>query len=435
MSNSNATINPAGVVDATYGDDLSSDPAIKALVKPTFWERWRLPIGMAIYAIVMFMAPLYLAPDDLSNGVAVMTAAVGGFGLTMLLGQAGLLSLAQAAFMLVGAIAYTVFASDSTYKPNPDGGKVLEHFGVGLPPLLALILAVAVAGLAGGVFAPVSGRVRGIYLGLASLALVYIMFFVSKKLPELAGHASGRPVPGFSLFGFDVDVSTPELFVMDVPINRAERLWWLFAILMGVAYVLMRGAIKGRIGRSWRAVRDNEAMATVMGINVARTKLMAFIISSAYAGLAGVMSVWQLQLLTPDESAEQGRFSLVTSISYLALIVIGGMGSLLGAVVGALIVFGMPPILNAAMQTGGAAATSGTAFSPTVIATFIYGALIVLIIMFEPRGFAGIGDRILGLFSRRDKTGVTAGLADSGDQPGNRVETEPTEGQDAEKKV
>ncbi|WP_153505989.1 branched-chain amino acid ABC transporter permease [Cumulibacter manganitolerans] len=433
MSDTNVTTAPATAVAPT-NDDISHDPAVKALVKPTVWQRWRLTIGMVIFAVVMFLLPLYLAPDDLSNGVAVMTAAVGGFGLTMLLGQAGLLSLAHSAFMLVGAISYTVLASQSTYKPDPDKGQVLDHFGIGLPPLIALIGAVLIAGLAGGLFAPVSGRVKGIYLGLASLALVYIMFFVSKKFPELAGHASGRPVPGFSIFGFDVDVSTPELFIMNVPIGRAERLWWLYAILMGIAYVLMRGAINGRIGRAWRAVRDNEAMATVMGVNVARTKMMAFIISSAYAGLAGVMAVWQLQLLTPDESAEQGKFSLVTAISYLALVVIGGMGSLLGAVLGALIVFGMPPILNAAMQTGGAAATSGTAFSPTVIATFIYGALIVLIIMFEPRGFAGIGDRILGLFTGRGRKN-TAGLVDSGDQPGGREDADPTEGTDAETKV
>lgn len=440
MSNPTATDVTTGATAATAAsdvhDDLSHDPAIKALVKPTFWQRWRLPIGMAIYALIMFFLPLYIGPSDLSNGVAVMTAAVGGFGLTMLLGQAGLLSLAHAAFMLVGAIAYTVFSSETTRKMDPETGKeVVEHFGLGLPPLLALILAVAVAGLAGGLYAPVSGRVRGIYLGLASLSLVYFMFYVSKKYPELAGHASGRPVPDFSLFGFDIAPETVNLHIMNVPIGRPERLWWLYAVLMGVAYVLMRGAINGRIGRAWRAVRDNEAMATVMGVNVPRTKMMAFIISSAYAGLAGVMAVWQLQLLTPDESAEMGKFSLVTSISYLALVVIGGMGSLLGAVLGALIVFGMPPILNAAMQTGGAAASSGTAFSPTVIATFIYGALIVLIIMFEPRGFAGIGDRILGLFSKRDKAGVTAGLADSGDQPGNRETAEPAEGQDAEKTV
>lgn len=436
MSNAHTPTAQGATAVGTTNADLSHDQSIKDLVKPTAWQRWRLPIGMAIYAVVMFLAPLYLAPDNLSNGVAVMAAAVGGFGLTMLLGQAGLLSLAQSAFMLVGAIAYTVLGSESTEKVNTDGVKELEHFGLGLPPLLALIGAVAIAGAAGALFAPVSGRVRGIYLGLASLALVYIMFFVSKKFPELAGHASGRPVPGFSLFGFDVDVvGAPDLYIMNVPIGRAERLWWLYAILMGLAYVLARGAINGRIGRAWRAVRDNEAMATVMGVNVPRTKTMAFVISSAYAGLAGVMTVWQLQLLTPDESAEQGKFSLVTAISFLALVVIGGMGSLLGAVLGALIVFGMPPILNAAMQTGGGAASSGTAFSPTVIATFIYGALIILIIMFEPRGFAGLGDRILGLFTGRGKKDASAGIADSGDQPGNREETHPAEGQDAEKVV
>lgn len=400
--------------------DLSDDQSVKDLVKRTTWQRFRLPIGMLIYAVVMFMAPLYLLPADLSNGQAVMAAAVGGFGLTMLLGQAGLLSLATSAFMLIGAISYTVFAAESDYRVNTDGVEELQHFGFGLPPIIALILAIVVAGIVGALFAPISSRVKGIYLGLATISLVYIMFFVSKKLPSLAGHASGRTVPDFHIFGLGVNPAdgVENLFIMNVEIGRSERLWWLYAILMGIAYVLARGAINGRIGRAWRAVRDNEAMAMVMGVNVPRTRMMAFVISSSYAALAGVMAVWQLQLLTPDESAEQGKFSLITSISYLALVVIGGMGSLLGAVIGAFIVFGMPPILNAWMQTGGAAATSGTAFSPTVIATFIYGALIVLIIMFEPRGFAGIGDRIVGVFTKKSKS------TSSGDQPGaNAPET------------
>ena len=412
----------------TNASDLSHDERVKKLVAPTAFQRWRLPVGMLIFAIIMFLAPLYLEPSDLSNGQAVMAAAVGGFGLTMLLGQAGLLSLAHAAFMLIGAISYTVFAAESDYRVNTDGVEELQHFGFGLPTIISLILAILVAGIVGALFAPISSRVKGIYLGLASIALVYIMFFVSKKFPELAGHASGRTVPDFNLFGFGINPADgmQDLFIMDVAIGRSERLWWLYAILMGIAYVLARGAINGRIGRAWRAVRDNDAMATVMGVNVPRTRMMAFVISSSYAGLAGVMSVWQLQLLTPDESAEQGKFSLLTSISYLALVVIGGMGSLLGAVVGAFIVFGMPPILNAMMQTGGAAATSGTAFSPTVIATFIYGILIVLIIMFEPRGFAGIGERLVGPFTKKSKTTV----ASSGDQPGDKVEKDVDENQD-----
>lgn len=411
-------------LNATAHDDtnmtISDDPKVKALVKPSFLQRWRLPIGMAIYAVLMFIAPLYLDSAMMTNAEYVMTGAVGGFGLTMLLGQAGLLSLAQAAFMLVGAISYTVLSAETQYAPGSE--TEVYHIGFGWPPLLALIGAIVISGLAGGLFSPISARLRGIYLGLASLALVYIMFYISKTFPEIAGHASGRPVPGFSIFGFEVVPTGPtELYIMNVPIGSAERTFWLFAVLAGIAYVLARGAVNGRIGRAWRAVRDNDAAATVMGVNVARTKAMAFIISSAYAGLSGVMTVWMLQLLTPDESAEVGKFSLVTSISYLAVVVIGGMGSLLGAVVGAAIVIAGPPILNAAMQGGGSAVTSGTAFSPTVIATFVYGALIVLIIMFEPRGFAGIGNRILGLFTGRSKP-----VGSEGDQPGTK-EVDPAD--------
>lgn len=347
-----------------------------------------------VLAVVMFLGPIYLPGQYLLVGTWVMTGAVGAMGLTMLIGQAGQLSLAHSFFLLVGGVSYAVFAGDGS-----DG-----FIGLHLPTLLALVLAVLVTGLVGAAFAPVSGRLRGIYLGVASLSLVFLGWWLARTLPSLAGTtSSGRYAPDLSVLGFDFGEKSPTLQVLGVPIGQNERQWWLYAVLTAIAYVVARGAIGGRVGRAWRAVRDNEAAATVMGVDVVRQKAVAFAVSSAYAGLAGVMVVWWYDgLLKPDEAVDAGTYSTVVAIAFLAMVVIGGMGSLGGAVLGSAIVFGMPLIIPLLTQGDGqAVAVSGTDYSPVVITNLVYGALIVVIILFQPGGFAAIGRQLMARLRRR----------------------------------
>ncbi len=352
------------------------------------------PVGWVLLAVVMFLAPIYLPGQYLLVGTWVMTGAVGAMGLTMLIGQAGQLSLAHSFFLLVGGVSYSVFAGDGS-----DG-----FVGLHLPTLLALVLAVIVTGLVGAAFAPVSGRLRGIYLGVASLSLVFLGWWLARTLPSLAGTtSSGRYAPDLIVLGFNFGEKNPSLHLLGVAIGQNERQWWLYAVLTAIAYTVARGAIRGRVGRAWRAVRDNEAAATVMGVSVVRQKAVAFAVSSAYAGLAGVMVVWWYDgLLKPDEAVDTGTYSTVVAIAYLAMVVIGGMGSLGGAVLGSAIVFGMPLIIPLLIQGDGqAVAVSGTDYSPVVITNLVYGALIVIIILFQPGGFAAIGRQLMARLRRR----------------------------------
>lgn len=339
--------------------------------------------------VLLLVLPLYLPGEWLKVGTWAMTGAVGAIGLTILVGQAGQLSLAHAFFLLVGAVAYAVLtgpANDPTY------------FGLGLPPLVGLLGAVVISGLAGVAFAPVSGRLRGIYLGVASLSLVFLGFWLGRLAPSLAGStSSGRtPVP-FSVLGLSVDTprQLSEIAIAGVPLGRDERAWYLYLLLTIVSYLLAHGAIRGRPGRAWRAVRDNEAAATVLGVSVVRTKAAVFAISSAYAGLAGVMTAWWIGILKPDESEVTGTYSVAISIAFLAMVVVGGMGSLPGAILGSILVFGLPVALPLITQSGSADVGNGTAFSPIVLTNLIFGALIVLIILFEPSGLAGLSRRLL----------------------------------------
>jgi branched-chain amino acid transport system permease protein len=318
----------------------------------------------------------------------ILIGSVGGIGLTLLVGQAGQLSLAHPFFLLVGAVSYAVLADDPEEPP--------DLVGLGLPPLVGVIGAVVICGLVGLAFAPVAGRLRGIYLGVASLSLVFLGLWLDQSLGMFTGGtSSGRSAPTFELFGFAFANSTPAPTIAGVPIQKQQRLWYLFLVFAVGAYVLARGAVNSRIGRSWRAVRDNEAAATAMGVHVTRVKAAAFTISSAFAGLAGVMTALWLDLVKPDENEFTGNYSLTVSIAFLAIVIIGGLGSVPGAVIGAIVVYGLQQFfLLGANQFGWFADAEFGGLSAVVLSAFVYGAAVVLVVLFEPGGAAAIGRRL-----------------------------------------
>ncbi len=351
-----------------------------------------LKIGATAALLLVLLALPILVGD---GGVAylklaqyILIGAVGGIGLTLLVGQAGQLSLAHPFFLLVGAVSYAVLAGD----PEESADLV----GLGLPPLLAVIGAVVVCGLAGLAFAPVAARVRGIYLGVASLSLVFLGLWLGQSLDMFSGGtSSGRSVPVFELFGLEFANSTPAPTVGGVAIQKQQRLWYLFLAFALMAYFMARGAINSRVGRSWRAVRDNESAATSMGVNVPKVKATAFVVSSAFAGLAGVMTAMWLDLVKPDENEFTGTYSLTVAIAFLAIVIIGGLGSVPGAVVGAVLVFGLQQFfLLGSNQFGWFAGAGFGGFSAVIVSAFVYGAAIVLVVLFEPGGAAAIGRRL-----------------------------------------
>ena len=351
----------------------------------------RIVLWLALLVVLLAM-PLYLETAWLKAGQYMMIGGVGAIGLTMLIGQAGQLSLAHAFFLLAGATSYTVLSG-----PTDDP----ELVGFGLDPGLSLVGAVAISTLLGVAFAPVAGRLRGIYLGVASLALVFLGLYIGQAAPSLTGGTStGRTPATFELFGFPFSSGGPEFEIAGVPIRAAERTWYLFLALTAIAFVLAQGALRSRVGRSWRAVRDNEAAAAVMGVSVTRAKAGAFAVSSAYAGLAGVMTVLWFDILKPDES-EFGTYGINVSIAFLAMVIIGGLGSVPGALVGALLVNGLPQVLSLySADLGWFTGTGDGAITPILVSSFVYGAAIILVVLFEPGGLAAIGRRITGRLSK-----------------------------------
>jgi branched-chain amino acid transport system permease protein len=339
----------------------------------------RRTLALAVIAVLVLMAvPLYFDESWTIIGIFSMAAAIAAIGLTILSGSAGQLSLAHAAFMAVGAYAYAFLSGargDGTYA------------GLGLPPLLAAVLAVVVAGLAGLAFSPVAARLRGFYLGVCTIGLVFVAQWVMKDAARLTGGVNGRSVQPLTVGGFELSGSNPShhVTVLGVPYGGTERLWYVALLLLVLAIVVAGRILRSRPGRALKLVRDNESAAAAMGISVQHAKATAFILSSAFAGLGGVLFALASNFIG------SGNFDLVVSMSYLAMVVIGGLGSVGGAVFGATFVTALPLLLNKfSGDLPFLAAPGSNGYTPGVVAQIVYGLVVVAVIIGRPDGVASL---------------------------------------------
>ena len=269
-----------------------------------------IAIGVLLVSVVVpqLLSAYWL---DVANQAAI--ACLGAIALNMLVGVAGQVSLGSAAFMGIGAFTAVALGVQNVQLP----------FLVVLP----------IAAIAGGVGALIVGtialRVQGLYLVLATLALHYIVLFAMKQYQvSTAG-------PGGFVF------ETPS--IVSWPLDD-ERQWYpvlLLAILLTA--LICRNIQRGRSGRAWTAVRDKDIAAAILGINVARAKIQAFVITSMIIALQGALQAYYVGVATYE------TYTLDLTVQYFAMIVIGGLGSLTGSVVGAVLVTILRPLVNVAM--------------------------------------------------------------------------------------
>ncbi|WP_229833729.1 branched-chain amino acid ABC transporter permease [Streptomyces xantholiticus] len=344
-------------------------------MRPTWLRARPRPRAYAWVALSLLLLalPFYLDRFWLQAGLFAMAAAIGAIGLNLLTGATGQLSMGHAFFLAVGAYGYCVLAGGN----EVESGHQLTGFG--LPTWLAAVLAVCLAGLAGGVFSPIAGRLRGAYLGIATLALIFVGQHVLFNARDLTGGFNGRSVPPLSLFGFDFDDA--ELVVAAVPFQSMEKLWYVALVALLACGLFARGVLRGRPGRAMNALRDHRIAAGVMGVPVARYRAAVFVLSSMYAGLAGVLLALVFQRTVPE------YFGMILSLEYLAMIVIGGLGTVAGAVVGAVFVSLLPQVLTRwsdALPLVSAPGTGGV--SPGEASRYLYGAAVVAVVLFLPGG-------------------------------------------------
>ena len=330
-----------------------SYPTDAALFDSRTQKTW-LAVAAALLVLFPFMANdywMYLA-CLVSINIASAT------GLNILTGYTGLVSLGQAAFMGLGA--YTV--------------AVLE-VRLGTPFLLNILAGGFVAMLGGLVVGIPSLRVKGLYLAIATIAASFIAHFLFANM-ALTGGTAGITVPPATLFGTALDTSF--------------RLYW---VIVPVTLLLLLGAanlFRTRVGRAFIAIRDRDISAEVLGIPLLRYKLLSFGLSSFYAGVAGGLWAYFFRVVTPES------FPLLMSIFFLAAIIVGGMGTILGAVLGAVFMTMVPELLKLVVDLlpGGSELT--VFLSP--VRTVIFGALIIGFLVFEPQGLAEVWRRIRRFF-------------------------------------
>lgn len=245
--------------------------------------------------------------------------------------------------------------------------------------------AVFFSGLCGALFSPLASRLKGIHLGIASIALVFVGIHVLLNASSLTGGYSGRNVQPLVIGGFSFTDGEPSLTILGVPYGQLERLWYVGLIASGVAIWCARGLTGSRAGRALRLIRDSETAAAANAVDVARYKAAVFTFASVYAGAAGVLLALAYGRLVPES------FGFIVALDYLAMIVIGGLGSIGGAVIGATLVSCLPLLFSRyAEHLPFLGSSSSGGIGPAEASRLIYGATLVLVLLIAPRGIAGL---------------------------------------------
>jgi branched-chain amino acid transport system permease protein len=336
-------------------------------------------LGAAVAAMLL---PFVLGASALTTATFVVIAAIGVSGLNVLTGYAGQISIGQAFFLAVGAYTGAVLGAD-----------------LGLSAALWIPAAGATAAIVGALVGPLALRLRGLYLAIVTMGLVFLGQHVLLNSPGLSGGPQGRAFPAVVIGPFDFSAGQ-ELELGGVVIDRTGLYYYLALALLGLALAFSSNLAHSRVGRAMHAVRQGETVAAVMGVVPARTKVTAFVAASFMAGVGGALYASYLSYAQP------GQWSLHLSIQYIAAMVIGGMGTIAGPVLGAAVVFALPSLLSGLPFTASDGAGGLTA---NALATILYGLLIVVFLIVEPRGLAGIGERVTARIRIRPARASSAG--------------------------
>ncbi|MFT5221783.1 MAG: branched-chain amino acid transport system permease protein [Glaciecola sp.] len=327
---------------------------------------------MVLIGLVL-IGPLWLSPD-LENRVALVAAtAIGAIGINLVTGYAGQVSLGHAVFLGVGAYTAAWLGGD------PDGSV----YGLGLDIWIWLPMAGIVPAILGYLIAPIATRLRGLYLAIVTLGLVFIGEHIFRDWKSLTGGSgTGRSGPRATFFGarWDTDGS-----LLGMQMSREIKLYYLCVILLIIMAVVGRNIARSKVGRAFAAVRDRDLAAEVMGVPLTKTKVIAFAISSFYAGIAGAMLV----LIT--SFVEPGSFNFLSSLEYLAMIIIGGLATISGSIIGAAFIVLVPRLLESVTPS---LPIIGELFSTFEIQAMLNGLLIIAFVILEPRGLFGLWVRV-----------------------------------------
>jgi branched-chain amino acid transport system permease protein len=331
---------PCGVHNYSYAQDM-------AIVRTK--TQWVLLFG---FFVLLFTCPLWWSNYWLSVANLIGITLIAATGLNILTGYCGQLSIGHAGFIAVGAYTAAILTG---------------RFG--LPFLVGLICSGFTGGFVGLIFGIPSLRVKGFYLAIATIAAQFIIIWVISHWSALTGGFSGIAVPYASIGGLEL---------------RSEAsLFYLIMVIAVVCVFYAKNLARTRIGRSFVAIRDNDLAAEVMGINLFYYKLLAFFIGCFFAGIAGSLLAHWTGFMTTE------NFSLTESILYIGMIIIGGLGTTLGPILGVIFIRGLQQVLT--VYLGPLLESSFTALPAgfaTGLTPMLFGLAIILFLVLEPRGLA-----------------------------------------------
>ena len=336
----------SGYLQTSYGADL-------ALLQ-TRTER----VSLAFFAAILAAFPFLASPFALDLACQVFLASIGALSLMLLTGYAGQISLGHAGLLAAGAFTTGILARE-----------IAAPFWITLP-------ASAVTGIVlGFVFGLPSLRLRGLYLAVSTLALHFVVIYLGGEYETKRGFSTGIVIEPPSLAG----------------IKLGGRGWYFVLLLAAVAALLICiNLLRSRSGRAWRAIHVRETVAEALGISIARYKLLAFVISSSMTSVAGCLFAYYRGFVSVE------AFDLFVAIQYVAMIIIGGMGSLLGALLGAMFVTVFPYLIEALLRLlPNAQKLAGDIFAVNYAA---FGVVMILFLVFEPLGLVGIWRRLQSYF-------------------------------------
>ncbi|OGL19482.1 MAG: ABC transporter permease [Candidatus Rokubacteria bacterium RIFCSPLOWO2_12_FULL_71_22] len=336
----------AGQFKTTYGADQA--------IFPIWQDRWFVVLAVA----AAFVVPPLVADEYWLQAVLIpfLVYALAALGLNLLTGYAGQLSLGTGGFMAVGA--YSAF-------------KLTTAF-----PQLNIIVVFLVSGvIAAGVgvlFGIPSLRIKGFYLAVATLASQFFLVWLFNKVPWFVNYAASGTITAPPRTVLGVMVTGP---------RATAEVRYLTALALVVVFAMIaKNLVRGRVGRSWRAIRDRDIAAEIIGVRPMRTKLLAFAISSFYCGVAGAELVFLFL-----GSAETLAFDINVSFLVLFMVIIGGLGSVLGSFLGAAFIVLVPIFLTNAPHAVGLALPVALMKQ---IELMVFGGLIIFFLIVEPNGLA-----------------------------------------------
>ena len=334
-----------------FKDTYLRDEAIFQSLFVKFW--------LALFLVFLLIFPFLVNEYVLYIANLIGIAIIGAHGLNLLTGFTGQISLGHAAFIGVGAYTSAILITR-----------------VGIPFWWTVPMAGIMSAFAGVIIGIPSLRIKGLYLAIATIAAQFILEYVFMTWESMTHGIRGINVPDPELFGFQFDTERKFYFIT------------LFFVIAGTLYA--RNLIRSRMGRAFIAIRDRDLAAELMGINLFRYKLSSFAISSFYAGVAGSLWVSFMNIVTPE------HFPLTLSIEYLAMIIVGGLGSVLGSIYGAMFMLLVPELLRFGTEFIKDIPAFQHIFAP--LREVVFGVLIVFFLIFEPRGLAEMWRRIKSFF-------------------------------------